>query len=187
MNRRNVVFTLVTVVGVVLDQATKAWVVSHIAERVGRVIVIPGFFDLVHEKNPGAALGLLRDFEYRYYVFFAFTVLAGLVVFDLFRRLPPSSTFLSTSLGLILSGAVGNAIDRLFHAEVTDFIRIYIGNDTLRHLVESIPLVGASVYPTFNIADAALVVGVGMLFVHYLLWERSSAAPSQAQPGEGGP
>ena len=169
MNRRNLVFVLCTVIGIVLDQATKAWIVANVELYVGRITVIPGFIDIVHAKNPGAAFGMLGDFAYRHYVFVLFTIIAAIVIVDMFRKLPENDWFMSSALGLILSGAAGNAIDRVLHQEVTDFVRVYI--DAL-----------SFEWPSFNVADAALVVGVGMLVVHYTFFDDSRKSGDGGDP-----
>src|SRR5687768_8201324 len=120
VKRRDWVFGLVTVLGVLVDQGTKWWVVHTLPANGGRPIdVIPGFFSIVHAQNPGATFGMLGNFEYRHWLFLAFTVIAGFVIVDMFRKLPPNDAYLSTSLGLILSGAIGNAIDRVANGYVT--------------------------------------------------------------------
>lgn len=183
MNRRNMLFALFTVVGVVIDQGTKAWVVANIEERVGRIQVIPGFFDIVHAKNPGAAFGLLGDFEYRHLLFYVFTAVAGYVVYDLYRKLDEDDTYMASALGLITSGAIGNLIDRIRIGEVTDFLRFYTESPSLVATLNDIGL-GAE-YPSFNVADAALVVGVGMLVVHYLFFDDSRKQADES--GENAP
>lgn len=193
MNRRNVLFALFTVVGLILDQASKAWVVANLELHVDRVTVIPGLFDIVHAKNPGAAFGLLGDFQYRHIVFLLFTVIAGYVIWDMFRKLPDNDAFMSSALGLIASGALGNLIDRLRFQEVTDFLRVYSENESIAGFFHSIGVFsrgpGLAEYPTFNIADAALVIGVGMLAVHYLFFDETrkteEAPPAAAEPATG--
>jgi signal peptidase II len=178
------VFLLVTVIGVLLDQATKWWVVRNLALETGEIVLIDGWVSIVHAQNPGAAFGMLRDFEYRHYIFVVFTIIAAGVILDLFRRLPKTDWFMSLTLGLILSGAVGNAIDRVRQRVVTDFIRVYTDVPELkRWLVETF---GTYEWPSFNVADAALVVGVGMFVLHSLFvgdaTEEEAEAPSEPEP-----
>ena len=187
MNRRNVLFALFTIVGLIIDQASKAWVVANLELHVDRVQVIPGLFDIVHAKNPGAAFGLLGDFEYRHIVFLLFTAVAGYVIWDMFRKLPKNDAYMSSALGLIASGALGNLVDRLRFQEVTDFLRVYSENPTIAGFFHQIGLFtrgpDLAEYPTFNIADAALVIGVGMLVVHYLFLDDRSK--QEEAPAEG--
>jgi len=172
VNRRNVVFLVVCVLGVLVDQATKWWVVNNIALGTGEIVVIDSFLSIVHAQNPGAAFGMLRDFEYRHVVFLCFTAVAVGVIVDLFRKLPPDDWFMSTTLGLILSGAVGNAIDRARMRYVTDFIRVYTDQPELREWL--INTVGTNEYPSFNIADANLVVGVILYVIYQFFFDDST-------------
>lgn len=165
-NPRNAIFALVTVVGIALDQLTKGWIVANVDLYREEIPVIPHFLSIVHAQNPGAAMSLLRDFEYRFVVFGLFTFVALWVVADMFRKLPATDRFMSAVLGLILSGAVGNAIDRVRQQYVTDFIRVYTDHPPLRDWL--VGTFGTSEWPTFNVADIALVVGVGLYALHSL-------------------
>lgn len=178
LNRKLVIFTLVTLVGVIADQASKYWVrTSEAVNAPGGIQVIPGFFSIVHAENPGAAFGMLGNVsqEWRIGIFVLFTLVATAIVVDMFRRLPPTDIFLSTTLGLILSGALGNVIDRVFKpiygmdATVTDFLRLYTSDPDWAEWLRG--MFGMAEYPSFNIADANLVVGVGLFLVHYLFIE----------------
>lgn len=166
LSRKSLVFLAVSAVTVALDQVTKWWVYAHIDEGYGEIEVIPGLFSLVHAQNPGAAIGLLRDFEYRMWVFYAFTVIAVGIIVDLWRRLPRRDWFHSATLGLILAGAVGNAIDRVAKQTVTDFLRVYTEIPSIKAWL--IDTFGTYEWPTFNVADSALVVGVAVFLGHYL-------------------
>ncbi|MBX2796954.1 MAG: signal peptidase II [Myxococcales bacterium] len=170
MNRRNVVFALFAVVGFLLDQGTKAWIVANVEYGVGEIKVIDGLFSIVHAQNPGAAFGLFGNFEYRHYLFLVFTIIAGVVIVDIFRKLPVDDWFMSSALGMILSGALGNAIDRARQQYVTDFLRFYTENDSVVGFLHGVGL--PAEYPSFNIADAALVIGVGMFIFHNLFLEK---------------
>jgi signal peptidase II len=178
MNPKTLFFTLMCVGGLILDQVTKYWIRANLELHRGQIEVIPGLFSLVHTENPGAAGGFLRSFEYRQYVFLGFTVIALGVIIDLWRKLPSSDRFMSTTLGLILSGALGNAIDRVHKQTVTDFLRVYTENPSLKTWL--IDRVGTNEWPSFNVADSALVVGVGLFMIHYLFLEEKE--PASAPP-----
>jgi signal peptidase II len=178
VNRRNLIFFVVCVLGILADQVTKWWVVQNIALGTGEIVVIDGFLSIVHAQNPGAAFGMLRGFEYRHLVFLAFTLVAVGVILDLFRKLPRDDWFMSTTLGLILSGAIGNAIDRARMRYVTDFIRVYTDQPDLKQwLIET---VGTYEWPSFNIADANLVVGVLFFMVYQFFFDNSGEVADQA-------
>ncbi|MEZ4321556.1 MAG: signal peptidase II [Myxococcota bacterium] len=182
VNRRNGVFLVTTLVGLVLDQLTKWWIVENIAFRTGEIRVIDGFLSIVHAQNPGAAFGALGGYGNRFVVFGIFTLVALWVVFDMFRKLERNEWFMSMTLGLILSGALGNAIDRIRQQYVTDFIRVYTEIPAVKSFL--IDNFGTYEWPSFNVADMALVIGVGMFIVHYLFIEDRSkpAAPATPEP-----
>lgn len=173
MNRRNIVFVLCFVLGLVADQVSKWWVIENIELDRGEVKIIDGLLSFVYTQNPGALLGFGADFAYRHVIFLAFTVLAMFVIADMFRKLPPTDVFMSSALGLVLSGAVGNGLDRLRFGKVTDFISVYSDSPSVVAFFRQFGL--AAKYPTFNIADAALVIGIGMFIVHYVVIDRRRA------------
>jgi signal peptidase II len=107
-------------------------------------------------ENPGAAWGLFRgqSLEFRNRFFGAVLVGAVLFILHYYRKLRDDQRFLQVALAFVLSGAVGNFIDRMSRGYVVDFIEWYWWNrPDLR-------------WPTFNIADSLIVVGVAMLIVH---------------------
>jgi len=163
-----VVFVLVTVALVVLDQVTKLSVVAHLRQGRDEIKIIPGFLSFIHAENPGAALGLLGDREpnTRLLIFGVFTLVAAAVLIHMLWQLPRSDKFQSAMLGLIFSGAIGNAIDRVDKHTVTDFIKVYTDSPSIRAWLVS--HFGTNEYPTFNVADAAIVVGVALFLLYYL-------------------
>lgn len=173
-------FVLVASVGLALDQATKLWIVANLHEGGEEIRVIPGLFSIVHRQNPGAAFGMFRNFEYRHLMFVAFTVVAAAVIIDLFRRLPPTDRFMSATLGLIFSGAVGNAIDRIHKQTVTDFLKVYTDIPALKTWL--VANFGTNEWPSFNVADSALVVGVILYLFHQMFLEERAALPEVEEP-----
>lgn len=178
MGRRNLLFVITTLVWLVLDQASKFYIEANFAYRIDEHVVIPGFLSIVHAQNPGAAFGMLGGFGNRHIVFGVFTVVALFIVGDMFRKLDRNSAFMPIALGLVLSGALGNAFDRIRQQHVTDFIRVYTDNVTAKAwLVDNF---GTYEWPSFNIADTALVIGVGMFMIHSLFLEKKSEPESKA-------
>lgn len=184
MNRKTIVFLAVFLGFVALDQATKIWIYTNLAYNRDEIQVIPGLLSIVHAQNPGAAFGMFRGFEHRTGLFLAFVAVAVGVIVDLWRKLPANDWYLSTTFGLILSGAVGNGIDRIHKGTVTDFVRVYTEHPTAsRWLIDNF---GTSEWPSFNVADVALVVGVILFILHNLVVGDAESAehpietPSQA-------
>jgi signal peptidase II len=122
-------------------------------------------------ENPGAAWGLFRSFseEFRN-VFFTIVSLAAIAfILYSYRKLRADQRFLQVSLAFVLAGAVGNFLDRLARGYVIDFIEWYWWNRTdLR-------------WPTFNIADSLIVVGVAMLILHPGPKKSSAAGAADAE------
>lgn len=158
-----------TVLGLLaLDQYTKWWVVQHIRpyKSIDDVVVIANWISIAHAKNKGAAFSALDDFEYRLHVFGFFTVVAVVVLIQGYRQLRADDRFQAAAMGLILSGAVGNAIDRALFGQVTDMVKVYAGVEPLKSWF--IEQVGTNVWPIFNVADSCIVVGVSLFALGYL-------------------
>jgi signal peptidase II len=189
----------------VLDQVSKVWVVRNLrysgprlpgpsmekmmqgladqgydASNTAEIPLIDGFLSLIHTQNPGAAMGMLVDFEHRMYVFAVFTVVALAVLWSMYKALPDDDRFQSVIVALITAGALGNAIDRIHKQTVTDFVKVYTEQPTLK--AWCIETFGTNEYPTWNIADSCIVVGVILYLVYYLFIERDK----ELAPGEAG-
>ncbi len=149
--RRNILFLATTALLIVLDQLTKAWVLASLKLHEG-FAVIDGFFNIVHVRNPGAAFGFLAGASpaFRSAFFIAVTVAAILLILHYLRRTRIGETSLVFSLALILSGALGNLIDRVRFGEVVDFLDVYVG---------------AHHWPAFNVADTAISTGAALLIL----------------------
>jgi signal peptidase II len=163
-------FLLAGLIAAALDQATKLWVDASLT-YADRIPVIDGFFYLTHVRNPGAAFGLFTSSPapVRLGFFIAVTLVAIGLIFSFYRRLAPGDRLPALSLGLILGGAVGNLIDRVFRAEVVDFLHFRLW--------------GEFSWPDFNLADSFIVVGVGLLVLELLASEGESRIdPAGAEP-----
>lgn len=137
---------------VVLDQLTKYLVESRI--RLYEIItIIPGFFNLTHVRNKGAAFSLFADAPavFRIAFFVTITLVAVVVIGVLIRK--THERLLVIAFSLIASGAVGNLIDRVRYGEVVDFIQWYYRS---------------YYWPSFNVADSAITVGVVLLAIDML-------------------
>lgn len=185
MQRKNIVFLAIVVAVVVLDQASKFWVFHNLDIHGNGIVIIPGFFEIVHAQNPGAALGILRDFAYRNFVFVGFTAVAVAIIANMQRQLEGNLRFLPAVLALIMGGALGNGIDRLHKQTVTDFLRFFTEDPGMVGWLAQFNL--PAEYPSFNIADSALVIGVGLFVIHYLFLDDGEldgkTAEETAEPG----
>ena len=134
-----------------LDFITKAYISSTMFLHES-FVVIGGFLNITYVRNPGAAFSFLADAHpvFRFVFFVTVTVLAIILVLTYIIRSKIEEPFMTFALSLILSGAVGNLIDRVRFGEVIDFIDVYIGS---HH------------WPAFNVADSAISVGAVILLL----------------------
>lgn len=144
-----------TALVIVLDQATKIaadhWINIHQS-----IPVIPGFFDLTLAYNKGAAFSFLSDAGgWQRWLFTGLALVISVVLVVWIKRLPAHERLLAASLALILGGALGNLIDRLFYGHVIDFIHWYYKNFS---------------WPAFNLADSAITLGATLMIIHTLFF-----------------
>lgn len=158
---------LFTAVVVALDQLTKTMIVARFAYGSygpgAHFEVIPGFLNLVHVGNTGAAWSMFSGRSTSLAVL-ALGTLAALFFWR--RALGLHQLAAQPAFGLLCGGIVGNLSDRLAHGHVIDFLDFHFGD---------------FVYPTFNVADSAICVGV----FWYVLWSmRQPAEPTAAPESE---
>jgi signal peptidase II len=140
----------VTLVVLVLDQASKAWMVMHLHEQqVWRVLPV---FNLTLRYNSGAAWSFLADASgWQRWFFAGLAVAVGVGLMVWLRRLDGrTQRLLAFSLSLILAGALGNLIDRLRLGHVIDFIEVHWNE---------------AYFPAFNVADSAITVGAALMLL----------------------
>jgi len=156
-NRRIAAIALLIVA---FDQLTKQIVVRFLAYGQDRVIV-DGFFKFVHWGNTGAAWSLFRGNNY----LLALVAILAVVILFFSRHHFDARTLLGQiAFGLICGGIVGNLIDRLWAGHVIDFIYFYV-----------IQRSGAELgFPAFNVADSAICMGVGLVFL--ITWKSERGA-----------
>lgn len=135
---------------IALDQASKIYVHTHFLLEES-LTVIPQFFDLTYVRNPGAAFGLFRDAHplFRKVFFSSLPPLAVIFIIFILRDTKENEKLQITALSLISGGALGNYVDRLRFGYVIDFIDVHFKR--------------IYTWPAFNIADSAIVIGVGIL------------------------
>jgi len=139
---------------VLLDVVTKAYIVATLFLHES-FAVIEGFFNITYVRNPGAAFGFLAGTSpgFRFFFFIAITLaVIGMILYYIWKS-HDKEIFETFSLSLILSGALGNMIDRVRFGEVIDFIDVHVGS---YH------------WPAFNVADSAISVGAAFLIFSLL-------------------
>lgn len=158
---------LIFCIGILLlDQWTKSLVVEKLP-LYQRVEVIQGFFNLTHVRNTGGAFGIFGGEKggLGSILFVVVSLIAiGAIVF-LFLKVKENEKTLAFSFSLILSGAVGNLIDRLRYGEVVDFLDFHLSS---YH------------WPAFNVADSAICIGIGLMALELLKGDHKKSTKSQA-------
>jgi signal peptidase II len=138
-----------------LDRITKVWIERNVASYES-FNVIPGFFDIVHTKNRGAAFGMFAEADTPIRTFLLVGVSLAVLIFISFVLLRPGGSGFPTTrmtvmgLALVLGGALGNIFDRVLYGMVTDFLEFYLGEYR---------------FAAFNVADSAITVGAGLLLL----------------------
>ena len=155
---------LLAALGVYLaDQASKAWAVRRLMSR-GGVDVIGGFLRFDYATNPGIAFGQLqKSGAFGRWLLAGLAVAAIVAVFVYFMRTPRTDDRVLGACALLLAGIAGNLTDRVRLGHVIDFIEVHLGSYQ---------------WPTFNVADAAICVGAGLLALDIILEGRQKAVIS---------
>ena len=144
---------LITVPAVIiLDQITKKAILDRFTLHE-MLPMIQGYFDLTYIRNTGAAFGMLAtaDPSLRIPFFMLVPLIALGVIGYLFKNLPKNSVLMALALSLIVSGAIGNLIDRIRYGYVVDFLYFSWKHEYF--------------FPAFNVADSAITIGVGLLLL----------------------
>ncbi|MFD2925447.1 signal peptidase II [Halobacillus naozhouensis] len=147
------IYYLIAAAIVAIDQLTK-WIIVRTMEIRESIPVIEDFFYITSHRNRGAAWGILQGQMWFFYI--VTVIVIGVIIYYM-GQYAKQSRFVGVALALILGGAIGNFIDRLFRKEVVDFLNFYIGNYN---------------FPIFNVADSSLVIGVIFVLIATFVDER---------------
>ncbi|KOO49352.1 signal peptidase II [Viridibacillus arvi] len=140
---------------VIIDQLSKWSIVKNM--QLGENIMLwDPYFGLLSHRNRGAAWGMLQG---QFWLFALVTVAVIIGILYYFHKEAKGKPLFQVSLMFLLGGAIGNFIDRVFRGEVVDFVNVLI------------PVINYD-FPIFNIADAALTIGVVMLIIYMLFEEK---------------
>ncbi|PFA23998.1 MULTISPECIES: signal peptidase II [Bacillus cereus group] len=144
------IYYLIALFVIAIDQVSK-WLIVKNMELGTSIPIIDNVLYITSHRNRGAAWGILEGQMWFFYIITI--VFVGFIVVYM-KKYAKTDMLLGVSLGLILGGAIGNFIDRVFRQEVVDFIHVYIFSYN---------------YPVFNIADSALCIGVVLIIIQTLL------------------
>ncbi|HEY3450732.1 MAG TPA: signal peptidase II [Myxococcales bacterium] len=137
------------------------------------VVVVASYWQHKYVENPGAAWGLLARVSetWRRPFFHVVSLIALVVILGFYRRLQSDQALMAVALSLILGGAMGNYFDRVIHGYVIDFVDWHWRHQPGLH------------WPTFNVADSAIVVGVLLLLAETMFPKRLAGREALAQVG----
>ena len=156
MKPRYTLFAILTVVGLLIDQATKLYI-DRTMQLFDTIPVLTNFFHITYVRNRGAAFSFLSEASWRLPFFIGVSLVASIAILVAFHKLRDDQKLAQVSLAMIFSGAIGNLIDRVRLGEVIDFLDAH----WYRHH-----------WPAFNVADSLICVGVFLLAVDMLLEDK---------------
>jgi signal peptidase II len=146
-------YYILTLVVLAADHLTK-WLVSSSLDLSRRAIeVVPGYLRITYVMNSGVAFGFFQDIQsvWKPYILAGMAMLAVFVIVLYSSRMPLHRSLLQVALTLTMGGILGNFMDRIVHGYVVDFIEFHIRDSFY--------------WPTFNIADSAITVGIALLLI----------------------
>ena len=143
-----IIMCIVLILGIIIDLVTKIIFANILSGREGATVIIPNFFELVYVENTGAAYGMLGG-STALLIIITIAFIVGFCVYDYFNH--STNWWYMLGLSLIISGAIGNFIDRIFLGYVRDFLSIKLFSFV------------------FNFADLLITVGVGCFIVYMII------------------
>jgi signal peptidase II len=160
-----ILWVSIILASVLLDQLTKLWAIESLA-LYESIEAIPFLINFCHIKNPGAAWGMFSDNRWVFIVISSVAIIGLPIFLYKYRKAPFLFGF---SLSLIIGGAIGNMIDRLFapNGYVTDFIEFAFMD-----------------FPVFNVADICVCVGAFMLFIYLAFLDKVVFPPDEKKKAE---
>lgn len=138
---------LIIIIGLIIDRCTKIWALN-VLYGGNDIVLIKNFFSFSYLENRGAAFGILQD-KLIFLTIITLAVICGIVYYLIIHR--SISMTMKISLSLIIGGALGNLIDRVYYKYVIDFILLHYSNKYY--------------FPTFNVADIMVVIGTFLLAI----------------------
>ena len=162
-------YLIVSALIILFDALTKWMIMMNFEIHDDPKVLIPGLFQIVHVRNTGAAFGIGANSSSPLVPLLlnlgAITVFIIVVIYSL--RAAVQDRLLQLGLHLILGGAIGNLIDRFRYGSVVDFLDFYITTGGREHH-----------WPAFNVADSAICIGIGLLFLDMYRKPAKAVAPA---------
>lgn len=178
-----VFFTVVAVISAALDLGSKAWASKNLTGidvqtyAPKKLILIKGYLDFQYAQNPGGAWSMLRTLPEvaRRPFFLMVSTVASVFIASVYARIDRRQWAMKWGLPLALGGAIGNLVDRIRNGWVVDFVHFWFKKK-----------VGEYHWPTFNVADVWIVIGVGLMAIDIFTSRRvrASLEHDQGDPHE---
>jgi signal peptidase II len=140
-------YIIIIILVLFIDQGTKYLVYTNL-DYGEHIKMIEGFFYITYIENKGAAHGILQNMQW---LFISITIIALIVM--IYVLIKSKSRWLSVALSILMGGAIGNLLDRIFRGSVVDFMDFYFGSYD---------------YAIFNLADSSVVIGTTLLAIYML-------------------
>lgn len=168
---------VIAAVIVVVDQASKAWVHATLRDAP-RMELIPGWLNFIYSRNPGGLFGYFTDLPQPWRTLLLTLVPLGAIalVVHYIVRGDDLDRWAQAALSLVLGGAVGNLLDRVFRGEVIDFIDAQASGPLGRWLIDK---TGTAHWHTFNVADSCIVCGALLLLISAFRPQPAPADPAK--------
>jgi signal peptidase II len=141
---------IIVIVGLILDRITKIWAINRLLGAED-IVVIKNIFSFSYVENRGAAFGIFQG-KVNILAIITLAAIGGMIYFLI--KYKPDSMLCRISIAMILSGAIGNLIDRVWYKHVVDFIMFHYKD--------------IYYFPNFNIADMLVVIGTGLLSIYII-------------------
>jgi signal peptidase II len=145
-------YYLIALLILVIDQITK-WIARASLANSSAFEIIPGYLRFAYASNTGVAFGLFHDVDsaWKPYLLGALAIVAIVVIYIYGKRTSPDRNLLHWALAITMGGILGNFVDRIFNGYVVDFIEFHVHE--------------AFYWPTFNVADSAITIGIALLLI----------------------
>ncbi len=174
-----VLLAVIAGISLAADLGTKIWAKEALSgpnrrsRLLNRMHIIPDHLDFIFAQNPGGAWSFMRSVPEGLRRPFFLIVSASAIVFiiSIYRRVRPEQWGMRWGLPFALGGAFGNLVDRIRYGWVVDFVDIYVNRSGGEHH-----------WPTFNVADIAIVIGVGLMAFEMMRPRREPAHRGRARP-----
>ncbi len=172
--KKRLIFIIAITIGILAaDQLSKLWARDTLRgisnppnttlcnPRSPGIALIPGYLHLEYHENPGSAFGMLRDVPGARYILIGVGLIALVIVWRMLGKVSSNQRLADVAFAFVAGGALGNLADRIYMGRVVDFILMHIKCKYI--------------WPAYNVADVALVFGVGFLIIVFGKKPKSTA------------